>query len=64
LEWTRKRTAGGAAGIADRFRPKLIELLGAERGKEVKYAEAFEVCEYGSRPSKDDLLRIFPFFGH
>jgi LmbE family N-acetylglucosaminyl deacetylase len=64
LEWTRKRTSGGAARIADRFRPKLIELLGEERGKAVKYAEAFEVCEYGSQPSKQDLLRIFPFFGH
>jgi LmbE family N-acetylglucosaminyl deacetylase len=64
LEWTRKRTSGGAARIADRFRPKLIELLGEERGKAVKYAEAFEVCEYGSQPSKQELLRIFPFFGH
>ena len=64
LEWTRKRTSGGAARIADRFRPKLIELLGEEQGKAVKYAEAFEVCEYGSQPSKEDLLRIFPFFGH
>jgi LmbE family N-acetylglucosaminyl deacetylase len=63
LEWTRKRTSGGAARIADRFRPKLIELLGEERGRAVKYAEAFEVCEYGSQPSKEELLRIFPFFG-
>jgi LmbE family N-acetylglucosaminyl deacetylase len=63
LEWTRKRTAGRAAGLADRFRPKLIELLGEERGKAVKHAEAFEVCEYGTQPSKEELLRIFPFFG-
>jgi N-acetylglucosamine malate deacetylase 1 len=62
LEWTRKRTAGGAAGIANRFRPKLVELLGAEKGKAVKYAEAFEVCEYGTQPSREQLLRIFPFF--
>jgi N-acetylglucosamine malate deacetylase 1 len=62
LEWTRKRTARGAAGIADRFRPKLVELLGAEQGKAVKYAEAFEVCEYGTQPSREQLLRIFPFF--
>jgi N-acetylglucosamine malate deacetylase 1 len=62
LEWTRKRTARGAAGIADRFRPKLVELLGPEKGKAVKYAEAFEVCEYGTQPSREQLLRIFPFF--
>ena len=62
LEWTRKRTTGGSARIASRFRPKLIELLGEENGKAVKYAESFEVCEYGTQPSREDLLRIFPFF--
>lgn len=29
----------------------------------VKYAEAFEVCEYGSQPSEDDLRRLFPMLG-
>ncbi len=62
LNWTRERIAKRYAGLADRFRPKLIELLGAEHGKAVKYAESFEVCEYGSQPTRDDLLRIFPFF--
>jgi hypothetical protein len=28
----------------------------------VRYAEAFEVCEYGRRPSADDLKKLFPFF--
>jgi LmbE family N-acetylglucosaminyl deacetylase len=28
----------------------------------VKNAEAFEVCEYGRRPSEADLRRLFPFF--
>ena len=51
-------------GLADRFRPKLVELLGPEQGKAVKYAEAFEVCEYGTQPAASRLLRIFPFFGH
>lgn len=48
---------------ADRFRDKLVELLGPEKGKAVKYAEAFEVCEYGRQPDKEELLKIFPFFG-
>ncbi len=52
LAWTRDRTAQGAASMADRFRPKLIDLLGPEKGKAVKYAEAFEVCEYGSQPTR------------
>jgi LmbE family N-acetylglucosaminyl deacetylase len=62
LEWTRKRVAGRCAELADRFRPKLIELLGDEKGKAVKYAESFEICEYGTQPKREELMRIFPFF--
>jgi LmbE family N-acetylglucosaminyl deacetylase len=62
LEWTRKRVAQRSAGLADRFRPKLIELLGDEKGNAVKYAECFEICEYGTQPSRPELLAIFPFF--
>jgi N-acetylglucosamine malate deacetylase 1 len=62
LEWTRKRAERRYGGLADRFRGKLIELLGEEKGKAVKDAEAFEVCEYGSQPTRDELMRIFPFF--
>ncbi len=64
LEWTRDRTAKRAAGLADRFRPRLVEFLGAEKGRAVRYAEAFEVCEYGTQPGREELLRIFPFFSH
>lgn len=47
---------------ANRFREKLVEFYGEEAGQAVKRAEAFEICEYGSRPSKSDLRRLFPFF--
>jgi LmbE family N-acetylglucosaminyl deacetylase len=62
--WTRDRITRRTASLADRFRPKLVELLGPEQGKAVKHAEAFEVCEYGSQPTRDQLMKIFPFFGH
>jgi LmbE family N-acetylglucosaminyl deacetylase len=62
LAWTRKRAEGRYGATADRFRAKLVELLGQERGSAVRYAEAFEICEYGSQPSHDELLSIFPFF--
>jgi len=39
------------AKIAARFRSELIEKYGDERGSRVRYAEAFELCEYGSRPT-------------
>ena len=48
------------AGIADKYRDKLIELYGEKKGKEVKYAEAFEVCEYGRQPTKEELVELFP----
>ncbi len=47
--------------IAQSHRDKLIELYGIEKGSKVICAEAFEVCEYGSRPSHDELIKLFPF---
>ena len=61
IEWTRKRAEGRNGEVAQRFRKKLVEQLGAEKGNGVKAAEAFELCEYGTQPSKDDLRRFFPF---
>lgn len=57
--------AGHAArnsGIADRFRNVLKEWYGEEAGAKIKYAEAFETCEYGRQPEKAELKRLFPFF--
>jgi LmbE family N-acetylglucosaminyl deacetylase len=48
--------------VADKYRDKVIELYGEDDGKKVQYAEAFEICEYGSQPSHDRLRRLFPFF--
>jgi LmbE family N-acetylglucosaminyl deacetylase len=62
LEWTRRRAERRYGAVADRFRKTLVEWLGEEKGKAVKAAEAFEVCEYGSQPSRDELRRLFPFF--
>ena len=45
---------------ADRFREELIARYGTERGRRVEYAEAFEVCEYGRRPSAAELRELFP----
>jgi len=50
------------ASTADRFRNELTEWYGLEQAKKSKYAEAFEICEYGRRPSKQELRKMFPFF--
>ena len=47
--------------LADRFRTNLVDYYG-QKGRDVKFAEAFELCEYGSQPSKTELQRLFPFF--
>ena len=51
------------AGTAQRFREKLRELYGAQRGDAVKYAEAFEISEYGRTPNAEEIRKLFPFFG-
>ncbi len=50
------------ASTANRFRDKLIELYGPQKGKQVRYAEAFEICEYGRQPGPEELRKLFPFF--
>lgn len=43
-------------------RQALAKRYGPETAKKIKYAEAFEICEYGSRPTEADIRRLFPFF--
>jgi len=46
--------------VAQKYRDKLTEFYGPEKTKDVQYAEAFEVCEYGRRPSIEELKTLFP----
>jgi len=63
LAWIRQRWSQRQASEADAHREALIRWYGAERGKAVKYAEAFEICEYGRRPTPDEIRKLFPFLG-
>ncbi|OOG73076.1 PIG-L deacetylase family protein [Algoriphagus sp. A40] len=38
----------------------LEEWYGPEKAAQVKFAEAFEICEYGTQPDKEELKRLFP----
>ena len=62
LAWLKERWARRAGGEANTFREALIRWYGEERGMQVKYAEAFELCEYGRRPNNAELRQLFPFF--
>ncbi len=46
------------AKTAARFRKELIEQYGAERGSKIRYAEAYEVCEYGN-PITNEIRDVF-----
>jgi len=59
------------ASTANRFRDELAKWYGKSElakwygksgAKKVKYAEAFEICEYGRRPSDQEIRKLFPFF--
>ncbi len=49
-----------ATTITPEVRAALVKWYGNDRATQVQHAEAFEVCEYGSRPSESDLRRLFP----
>ena len=48
--------------IAARFNEELKQWYPGNEAAQVKHAEAFEVCEYGSQPDRAELKRLFPFF--
>jgi LmbE family N-acetylglucosaminyl deacetylase len=48
---------------ARRYRNKLVERYGEKRGQAMRFAEAFEVSEYGAQPDEKAIRRLFPFFG-
>lgn len=60
--WLWERWDQRQSGEANRFRNSLIRWYGEDRANEVKYAEAFEICEYGRQPSESEIRQLFPFF--
>jgi LmbE family N-acetylglucosaminyl deacetylase len=46
--------------VANQYRAQLIALYGEQRGRAVRYAEAFELGQYGRQPSAEELRRMFP----
>ncbi len=49
--------------LNDEMKQSLTKWYGAEKTKSIKYAEAFEVCEYGHHPSDKEVRKLFPMLG-
>ena len=58
LEWLKKDRAGN---ISPTLRTALEKYYGKEGAAKVQHVEAFEICEYGKRPSAADIKTLFPF---
>ena len=49
--------------VSPAVRKALEKWYGAERAAQVKVAESFELCEYGRRPTDEELRKLFPMLG-
>lgn len=60
--WLKERWIKRSETVADKYRELLIKLYGKREGSKIKFAEAFEGCEYGSRLTEENIPKLFPFF--
>ena len=58
----RDEFSGIFAGPARRHRAALENAYGRAPAQQSRYAEAFEICEYGRRPDAEEIRKLFPFF--
>lgn len=49
------------AKTAARFRQELIAKYGPDKGSKIRYAEAFELCDYGAQPTQEQVKALFGF---
>lgn len=49
--------------ITPTMQTSLVRWYGQAKANEVKHAEAFEICEYGTQPSEDMIHQLFPMLG-
>lgn len=58
-DWLHQRMQRRLSRVADRFRSQLIEHYGPERGPHIKFAEAFELSEYGASLTAESKTKLF-----
>jgi len=47
--------------VVQKYRAALEQWYGKEKAATIGHAEAFEICEYGRRPDKKEIAKLFPF---
>jgi N-acetylglucosamine malate deacetylase 1 len=52
----------GNVDVANKYRDLLVKLYGEQKGRAFKYAEAFELNQYGTAATADNLKAVFPTF--
>ncbi len=60
IEWMKKWRAEDAQ-LTPAVRECLVKWYGAYAARNARYAEAFEVCEYGTQPNEQMIRKLFPF---
>ncbi|HUR38974.1 MAG TPA: PIG-L family deacetylase, partial [Planctomycetota bacterium] len=50
------------AATANKYRGALEGYYGKDAAAKAGTAEAFEICEYGKRPSAEEIRKLFPFY--
>src|SRR5262249_46925791 len=51
-----------SARVANQYRDLLVKLYGPQKGTAIKDAEAFELNQYGTQATADELKTLFPTF--
>jgi hypothetical protein len=59
--WLRDWYADFLRPAAERFRPQLLVMYGAQRGAQIEFAEAYEISEYAAPFDAAARQRLFPF---
>jgi LmbE family N-acetylglucosaminyl deacetylase len=59
--WLAERVGRRLRPLAERYRDRLVDTYGPQRGNQVRYVEAFEVSEYGAPLDAAARARLFPF---
>jgi LmbE family N-acetylglucosaminyl deacetylase len=57
LVWLKKKRAMAPNPVVKKA---IADWYGPAKAQQTQYAEAFEICEYGTQPDKNEILRLFP----